>query len=78
MTPTEIVVTNGETFILILCGIGAFTLIDFTLFYAYNKAYEVYFGKPIKPCVPDSDDDGEAPIGARIRTLNRSAKNIQG
>ena len=78
MTPTEIVVTNGQTLILILCGIGAFTLIDFTLFYAYNKVYEIYFGEPIKPRVPDSDDEGEPPIGARIRTLNRSAKNIQG
>jgi hypothetical protein len=60
---TSVVLTNGQTLILILCGIGVLTLVDFTLFYVYNKACELY------------SDYKEAPIGARIRTLNRSARS---
>jgi hypothetical protein len=57
---TTFVLTNGQTLILILFGIGVLTLIDFTLFYVYNKACEMY-----------SEKEEEAPIGARIRTLQR-------
>jgi hypothetical protein len=56
---TTFVLTNGQTLILILCGIGALTLVDFTLFYVYNKVCKMYSEKE------------EAPIGARIRTLQR-------
>jgi hypothetical protein len=75
--PTEIILTNGQTLILILCAIGVLTLVDFTLFYAYNKVYEIYFGEPIK-CVELYSNEYEESIGARIRTLNRSSKTIKG
>jgi len=61
---TSVVLTNGQTLILILCGIGTLTLVDFTLFYVYNKVCELF-----------SDDEDEPPIGARIRTLNRNARS---
>jgi hypothetical protein len=60
MIPTEIVLTNNHVFILILCGIGGLTLVDFVLFYIYKKIYEMY---------PKSEE--ESYIGARIRTLHR-------
>jgi len=61
----EIVLTNGQCLVLILFGIGAMTLLDFTLFYIYNKVYPTDSTESIE----------EAPIGERIRDLYRVVKN---
>jgi|Laugresbdmm110sn_2_1035109.scaffolds.fasta_scaffold00146_10 predicted DNA-binding transcriptional regulator len=61
----ETVLTNAQCLVLVLFGLGAMTLLDFTLFYIYSKAYPVNFTESIQ----------EEPIGARIRELNRVVKN---
>ena len=61
----ETVLTNGQFLVLILFGLAAMTLLDFTLFYIYSEACPIDFIESIQ----------EVPIGARIRELNRVVKN---
>lgn len=61
----EHVFTNGQCLGLILFGLAAMKLLDFTIFYIYSKACPIDLTESIQ----------EVPIGARIRELNRVVKN---